>query len=52
MHEEITLKFAERVSDVELGAARRNKERRDVRELVEQLTSLKDAVAKKNVWRG
>lgn len=32
-----TLKFAERVSGVELGAARTNKEGRDVRELVEQV---------------
>ena len=32
-----TLKFAERVSGVELGAARSNKEGRDVRELVEQV---------------
>ncbi|PNY05869.1 kinesin-4-like protein, partial [Trifolium pratense] len=31
-----TLKFAERVSGVELGAARSNKEGRDVRELMEQ----------------
>ena len=32
-----TLKFAERVSGVELGAARSNKEGRDVRELLEQV---------------
>lgn len=32
-----TLKFAERVSGVELGAARSNKEGRDVRELIEQV---------------
>lgn len=32
-----TLKFAERVSGVELGAARSNKEGRDVRELAEQV---------------
>lgn len=32
-----TLKFAERVSGVELGAARSNKEGRDVRELMEQV---------------
>ncbi|CAK8579200.1 unnamed protein product [Lathyrus sativus] len=43
-----TLKFAERVSGVELGAARSNKEGRDVRELMEQMTSLKDAVARKD----
>ena len=34
-----TLKFAERVSGVELGAARSNKEGRDVRELMEQVLS-------------
>ncbi|KAG5041449.1 hypothetical protein JHK85_013925 [Glycine max] len=43
-----TLKFAERVSGVELGAARSNKEGRDVRELMEQLASLKDAIARKD----
>ncbi|GER57524.1 P-loop nucleoside triphosphate hydrolasessuperfamily protein with CH (Calponin Homology) domain [Striga asiatica] len=43
-----TLKFAERVSGVELGAARSNKESRGVRELMEQVASLKDAVAKKD----
>ncbi|KAF8365135.1 hypothetical protein HHK36_032878 [Tetracentron sinense] len=43
-----TLKFAERVSGVELGAARSNKEGRDVRELMEQVASLKDTIAKKN----
>ncbi|KAK7318229.1 hypothetical protein RJT34_02928 [Clitoria ternatea] len=43
-----TLKFAERVSGVELGAARSNKEGRDVRELMEQLASLKDEMAKKD----
>lgn len=32
-----TLKFAERVSGVELGAARSNKEGRGVRELMEQV---------------
>jgi len=32
-----TLKFAERVSGVELGAARSTKEGRDVRELMEQV---------------
>lgn len=32
-----TLKFAERVSGVELGAARSNKDSRDVRELMEQV---------------
>ncbi|KAK4435349.1 Kinesin-like protein KIN-14J [Sesamum alatum] len=43
-----TLKFAERVSGVELGAARSNKEGRGVRELMEQVASLKDVVAKKD----
>ncbi|XP_045823203.1 kinesin-like protein KIN-14J isoform X2 [Trifolium pratense] len=43
-----TLKFAERVSGVELGAARSNKEGRDVRELMEQMASLKDTVARKD----
>lgn len=43
-----TLKFAERVSGVELGAARSNKEGRDVRELMEQVASLKDAIANKD----
>ncbi|KAM7531296.1 hypothetical protein LguiB_034706 [Lonicera macranthoides] len=43
-----TLKFAERVSGVELGAARSNKEGRGVRELMEQVTLLKDTVAKKD----
>lgn len=32
-----TLKFAERVSGVELGAARSNKEGRSIRELMEQV---------------
>ncbi|KZV31539.1 kinesin-4-like, partial [Dorcoceras hygrometricum] len=43
-----TLKFAERVSGVELGAARSNKEGRGIRELMEQIASLKDDVAKKD----
>uniref|UniRef100_A0A803P7Y5 Kinesin motor domain-containing protein n=1 Tax=Cannabis sativa TaxID=3483 RepID=A0A803P7Y5_CANSA len=43
-----TLKFAERVSGVELGAARSNKEGRDVRELVEQVASLRNTIAKKD----
>ncbi|KAH6835351.1 P-loop nucleoside triphosphate hydrolases superfamily protein with CH domain-containing protein [Perilla frutescens var. hirtella] len=43
-----TLKFAERVSGVELGAARSNKEGRGIRELMEQVASLKDAAAKKD----
>ena len=33
-----TLKFAERVSGVELGAARSNREGRDIRELMEQVS--------------
>ncbi|KAI5660195.1 hypothetical protein M9H77_28988 [Catharanthus roseus] len=43
-----TLKFAERVSGVELGAAKSNKDGRDVRELMEQVASLKDTIAKKD----
>ncbi|KAF9671385.1 hypothetical protein SADUNF_Sadunf12G0041800 [Salix dunnii] len=43
-----TLKFAERVSGVELGAARSSKEGRDVRELMNQVASLKDTIAKKD----
>ncbi|MCD9558805.1 hypothetical protein HAX54_016425 [Datura stramonium] len=43
-----TLKFAERASGVELGAARSNKDGRDVRELMEQVASLKDTIAKKD----
>ncbi|XP_009763270.1 kinesin-like protein KIN-14C isoform X1 [Nicotiana sylvestris] len=43
-----TLKFAERVSGVELGAARSSKDGRDVRDLMEQVTSLKDTIAKKD----
>ncbi|XP_040999317.1 kinesin-like protein KIN-14K isoform X6 [Juglans microcarpa x Juglans regia] len=43
-----TLKFAERVSGVELGAARSSKEGRDVRELMEQVASLKDTIGKKD----
>ncbi|EPS60229.1 hypothetical protein M569_14574, partial [Genlisea aurea] len=43
-----TLKFAERVSGVELGATRSNREGKDVRELMEQIAYLKDAVAKKD----
>ncbi|KAL3515990.1 hypothetical protein ACH5RR_022892 [Cinchona calisaya] len=42
-----TLKFAERVSSVELGAARANKESGDVKELKEQIASLKAALARK-----
>ncbi|CAN7021401.1 unnamed protein product [Brassica rapa subsp. trilocularis] len=43
-----TLKFAERVSGVELGAAKSSKDGRDVRDLMEQLGSLKDTIAKKD----
>ncbi|GAB2292854.1 hypothetical protein Dimus_027088 [Dionaea muscipula] len=43
-----TLNFAVRVSGVELGAARNNKEGRDVLELMEQVASLKDVIAKKD----
>lgn len=35
-----TLKFAERVSGVELGAARSSREGKDVRELMEQVWTL------------
>ncbi|XP_051142164.1 kinesin-like protein KIN-14I [Andrographis paniculata] len=43
-----TLKFAERVATVELGAARVNKESADVKELREQIASLKAALARKD----
>ncbi|KAJ4961434.1 hypothetical protein NE237_021344 [Protea cynaroides] len=43
-----TLKFAERVSGIELGAARSSKEGRDVKELMDQVASLKDIIAKKD----
>lgn len=43
-----TLKFAERVSGVELGAAKSSKEGRDIRELLEQVASLKNTIAKKD----
>ncbi|XP_015582690.1 kinesin-like protein KIN-14M isoform X1 [Ricinus communis] len=42
-----TLKFAERVSGVELGAAKSSKDG-NVRELMEQVASLKDTIAKKD----
>lgn len=35
-----TLKFAERVSGVELGAARSSKEGRDVKELMDQVSHI------------
>ncbi|CAN6177854.1 unnamed protein product [Urochloa humidicola] len=43
-----TLRFAERVSGVELGAAKANKEGKDIRELMEQLSLLKHKIAKKD----
>ncbi|KAH9689582.1 kinesin-like protein KIN-14I [Citrus sinensis] len=43
-----TLKFAERVATVELGAARVNKDSSDVKELKEQIVSLKAALARKD----
>ncbi|CAO2840209.1 unnamed protein product [Amaranthus hypochondriacus] len=43
-----TLKFAERVSGVELGAARSSKEGKDVKELLDQVASLKDIIARKD----
>lgn len=42
-----TLKFAERASGVELGAARSNKESKEVKDLMDQVSSLKETVAKK-----
>ncbi|CAH9143910.1 unnamed protein product [Cuscuta epithymum] len=43
-----TLKFAERVSGVELGAAKSSKDVKDVKELMEQIASLKDALSKRD----
>ncbi|XP_040381013.1 kinesin-like protein KIN-14M isoform X2 [Oryza brachyantha] len=43
-----TLKFAERVSGVELGVAKSNKEGKEIREFREQLSLLKDKIAKKD----
>ncbi|PHT46146.1 Kinesin KP1 [Capsicum baccatum] len=43
-----TLKFAERASGVELGAARSSKDGRDIRDLMEQVASLKDTIATKD----
>ncbi|KAM0938296.1 putative minus-end-directed kinesin ATPase [Dioscorea sansibarensis] len=43
-----TLKFAERVSGVELGAAKSSKEGKDVSDLMEQVASLKDTIARKD----
>ncbi|XP_010524849.1 PREDICTED: kinesin-like protein KIN-14G [Tarenaya hassleriana] len=42
-----TLKFAERVGSVELGAARVNKDNSEVKELKEQIASLRMALARK-----
>ncbi|XP_020593930.1 LOW QUALITY PROTEIN: kinesin-like protein KIN-14C [Phalaenopsis equestris] len=42
------LKFAERVSGVELGAARSNKESKDIKYLTEQVASLKETIARKD----
>ncbi|XP_052174513.1 kinesin-like protein KIN-14P [Diospyros lotus] len=42
-----TLKFAERVSGVELGAARSSKDSKDSKELMQQMASLRDTIAKK-----
>ncbi|PWZ06797.1 Kinesin-like protein KIN-14F [Zea mays] len=44
-----TLKFAERVSTVELGAAQLNKESGEVRELKAQIAQLKSALAAKDL---
>ncbi|CAN7130241.1 hypothetical protein IGI04_028793 [Brassica rapa subsp. trilocularis] len=43
-----TLKFAERVSGVELGAAKSSKEGKDARDLMEQVASLNDTIARKD----
>ncbi|KAJ0764925.1 putative minus-end-directed kinesin ATPase [Helianthus annuus] len=43
-----TLKFAERVSGVELGPARSNQEASNVKDLMEQVASLKSTIAKKD----
>ncbi|XLU70586.1 hypothetical protein S245_029639 [Arachis hypogaea] len=43
-----TLKFAERVSTIELGAAKVNKDSADVKELKEQIANLKAALAQKD----
>ncbi|XP_062081895.1 kinesin-like protein KIN-14I [Humulus lupulus] len=42
-----TLKFAERVSTVELGAAKANKDSTDVKELKDQIANLKAALVRK-----
>ncbi|XP_074580885.1 kinesin-like protein KIN-14C [Curcuma longa] len=43
-----TLKFAERVSGVELGAAKSQKDGKDIRDLMEQITTLKDVITNKD----
>ncbi|KAL6602840.1 hypothetical protein ACP70R_043201 [Stipagrostis hirtigluma subsp. patula] len=43
-----TLKFAERVAGVELGVAKVNKEGKDIREFMEQISLLKAKLAKKD----
>lgn len=43
-----TLKFAERVSGVELGASRANREVKDARELMDQVTFLRETIMKKD----
>ncbi|KAJ4900651.1 Kinesin-4 [Raphanus sativus] len=47
-----TLKFAERVASVELGAARVNKDNSEVKELKEQIANLKMALARKDNGNG
>ncbi|KAL0689686.1 hypothetical protein Bca4012_089364 [Brassica carinata] len=42
-----TLKFAQRVSSIELGAARSNKETGEIRDLKDEISSLKSALEKK-----
>ncbi|XP_024516224.1 kinesin-like protein KIN-14I isoform X1 [Selaginella moellendorffii] len=43
-----TLKFAERVASIELGAARSNKETGELQDLKEQIMILKDSLSKKD----
>lgn len=43
-----TLKFAERVAGVELGAAKSQKEGKDIKDLMEQVASFKDTIARKD----
>ncbi|KAM6578696.1 hypothetical protein CsatB_030533 [Cannabis sativa] len=47
-----TLKFAERVSTVELGAAKANKDSSEVKELKDQIANLKAALVRKEGERG